>query len=126
MAIVVRKKLTSNLEEARIVSKLEIDSATDSIKITVNTTGKKINKVVATWKFSLEGDNKTLTFSMSQSSGAQTACILGCIGTTVGQALLECLLKSKNKVDIFKCLKEKAIGSLADAVVCLAGCLGVS
>jgi hypothetical protein len=39
--------------------------------------------------------------------------------------LLECLLRSRSLADVEKCLKDKAVGALADAALCIAHCLNI-
>jgi hypothetical protein len=123
MAVIFEKNLTTELDGITVTLQLELDDH-NVVAMTVNTNGQKINSAKATWKFQLE--HKTLAFASVHSSGAQSACILACIGTNVGKTLLECLLGSKNLTEIRACLQGKAIASLASAVMCIAACLGVS
>jgi hypothetical protein len=73
------------------------------------------------WKFN--ASNNSLQFS-SHGSGV-ALCVIGCLGIAVGKSLLECLLNSSTIAEIESCLKEKAVGALADAVTCIAHCLGI-
>jgi hypothetical protein len=80
----------------------------------------------AYWKFDWESWNScSLQFNQVAAIGPQAVCILHCIGIIIGKTLLECLLGSGSRDEIEKCLKGKAISALADAVECIAKCLGV-
>jgi hypothetical protein len=61
----------------------------------------------------------------SSALGAHAACIIQCLGIAVGKALLECLLGSRTLREIEECLKGKAITAVADAIECIARCLGL-
>lgn len=75
----------------------------------------------AFWTF--DPNSKSLQFSNLVTG--QVGCILGCLGVSVGKALLQCLLDSVTIAQIEDCLKGKASGALAEAIACIAHCLGL-
>lgn len=52
-------------------------------------------------------------------------CIAKCLGVAIGQSLLECLIKARNRAELEKCLKDNAVGALIGAATCIARCLGI-
>lgn len=79
--------------------------------------------ISASWSIDLT--TSSLGFSITSQIGTHAACIATCLGISVGKALLECLLRSGSLSDIETCLKGKAIGAIADAIECIARCLGL-
>lgn len=77
----------------------------------------------AKWVFN--PSTKFMEFSVVAAGVSQTACILSCLGIAVGKPLLECLLNSGSVTEVEQCLRGKAVGALADAVLCVAHCLGL-
>ena len=94
----------------------------DSGPVQLTVVGPGINET-ALWEF--DETAKTMQFIAGPATLAVAGCIITCLGVAVGKALLACLLKSKTRQEIETCLRGKAADALADAVACVAACLGI-
>jgi|SRR5580692_4677821 hypothetical protein len=106
------------VEGPNVNSSLSFEGQTVTFKVAVDG-----NEAEGTWTINFE--EKSLAFSSIIHAGAHAVCIISCLGISVGKPLLECLLRSRSLADVEKCLKDKAVGALADAALCIAHCLNI-
>jgi hypothetical protein len=114
------RRLAFTLDAAQqVVVRIEFLDVQKKVNLYASLAGGKEESAV--WTF--DPSSKSLQFTNLVTG--PVGCILGCLGVSVGKSLLECLLNSVTIKQIEDCLKDKATGALAEAVVCIAGCLGL-
>src|SRR5438046_40008 len=71
-------------------------------------------------------DSHGLFFDPGSMNTDEARCITSCLGVAAGRGLVECLLGSRSLSEIRACVRRKAAGTLVDAALCVAQCMGLA